>query len=154
MAIHLNNRGGGSGGGGIGIGRRRSRRVMHEINVTPFVDVMLVLLIVFMVTAPLLAVGIPVDLPDTRASDTLAEERPPLVITVQEDGVISVQKTAIDRTLLAARLQAISAENADIEVYVRGDRGVPYGEVISVMDLIKQAGLNRVKLVTKLANDG
>ena len=150
MAIHLNNRSGGSGG----ISGRRSRRVMHEINVTPFVDVMLVLLIVFMVTAPLLAVGIPVDLPDTRASDTLAEERPPLVITVQEDGVISVQKTAIDRTLLAARLQAISAENADIEVYVRGDRGVPYGEVISVMDLIKQAGLNRVKLVTKLANDG
>ncbi|MCG8626468.1 MAG: protein TolR [Proteobacteria bacterium] len=147
MAMHLNNRGGSNNG-------RRSRRVMHEINVTPFVDVMLVLLIVFMVTAPLLAVGIPVDLPDTRASDTLAEERPPLVITVQEDGVISVQKTAIDRTLLAARLQAISAENADIEVYVRGDRGVPYGEVISVMDLIKQAGLNRVKLVTKLANDG
>ena len=147
MAIHLNNRSGGNSG-------RRSRRVMHEINVTPFVDVMLVLLIVFMVTAPLLAVGIPVDLPDTRASDTLAEERPPLVITVQEDGVISVQKTAIDRTLLAARLQAISAENTDIEVYVRGDRGVPYGEVISVMDLIKQAGLNRVKLVTKLANDG
>ena len=147
MAMHLNNRGGSNNG-------RRSRRVMHEINVTPFVDVMLVLLIVFMVTAPLLAVGIPVDLPDTRASDTLAEERPPLVITVQEDGVISVQKTAIDRTLLAARLQAISAETADIEVYVRGDRGVPYGEVISVMDLIKQAGLNRVKLVTKLANDG
>ena len=142
MAMQLNTRGSG-----------RKRRVMHEINVTPFVDVMLVLLIVFMVTAPLLAVGIPVDLPDTRASDVLAEEKPPLVITVQADGVISIQKTAIDRNLLAVRLEAISAENPDVEVYVRGDSGVPYGEVVAVMDLIKQVGLSRVKLVTKLANE-
>ena len=126
---------------------------MSEINVTPFVDVMLVLLIVFMVTAPLLTVGIPVELPETRSSDTLSDDQAPLVVTVQEDGSVSLQKNIMDADTLIARLQAIVVENPSVELYVRGDRGVPYGTVIGVMDMIKSAGMSRVKLVTKLADE-
>lgn len=131
--------------------RGRGRlRPMSEINVTPFVDVMLVLLIVFMVTAPLLAVGVPVELPETRASDVLADEQPPLVITVQRDGVLSLQKVEMDTPTLLARLRAVIEENPEVEIYVRGDREVLYGEIVGVMDMIRAAGLSRVKLVTKL----
>ena len=126
---------------------------MSEINVTPFVDVMLVLLIVFMVTAPLLTVGIPVELPETRSSDTLSDDQAPLVVTVQEDGSVSLQKNIMDADTLIARLQAIVVENPFVELYVRGDRRVPYGTVIGVMDMIKSAGMSRVKLVTKLADE-
>lgn len=134
-------------------GRLKRRRPMSEINVTPFVDVMLVLLIVFMVTAPLLTVGIPVELPETRSSDTLSDDQAPLVVTVQEDGSVSLQKNIMDADTLIARLQAIVVENPSIELYVRGDRRVPYGTVIGVMDMIKSAGMSRVKLVTKLADE-
>ncbi|MEC8728447.1 MAG: protein TolR [Candidatus Puniceispirillales bacterium] len=126
---------------------------MSDINVTPFVDVMLVLLIVFMVTAPLLTVGIPVELPETKASDTLSDDQAPLVITVQEDGVINLQKKAMEADILVARLQAIIVENPTVEVYVRGDRDVSYGTVIGVMDMIKSAGIAQVKLVTKIADE-
>jgi len=134
-----------------GCGKRR--RPMSEINVTPFVDVMLVLLIVFMVTAPLLTVGIPVELPETKASDALSDDQAPLVVTVQEDGSVSLQKNIMDADTLIARLQAIVDENPSVELYVRGDRRVPYGTVIGVMDMIKSAGMSRVKLVTKLADE-
>jgi biopolymer transport protein TolR len=134
-------------------GRLKRRRPMSEINVTPFVDVMLVLLIVFMVTAPLLTVGIPVELPETRSSDTLSDDQAPLVVTVQEDGSVSLQKNIMDEDTLIARLQAIVVENPSVELYVRGDRRVPYGTVIGVMDMIKSAGMSRVKLVTKLADE-
>jgi len=134
-------------------GRLKRRRPMSEINVTPFVDVMLVLLIVFMVTAPLLTVGIPVELPETRSSDTLSDDQAPLVVTVQEDGSVSLQKKIMDTDTLIARLQAIVVENPSVELYVRGDRRVPYGTVIGVMDMIKSAGMSRVKLVTKLADE-
>ena len=134
-------------------GRLKRRRPMSEINVTPFVDVMLVLLIVFMVTAPLLTVGIPVELPETRSSDTLSDDQSPLVATVQEDGSVSLQKNIMDADTLIARLQAIVVENPSVELYVRGDRRVPYGTVIGVMDMIKSAGMSRVKLVTKLADE-
>ena len=134
-------------------GRLKRRRPMSEINVTPFVDVMLVLLIVFMVTAPLLTVGIPVELPETRSSDTLSDDQAPLVVTVQEDGSVSLQKNIMDADKLIARLQAIVVENPSVELYVRGDRRVPYGTVIGVMDMIKSAGMSRVKLVTKLADE-
>lgn len=134
-------------------GRGKRRRPMSEINVTPFVDVMLVLLIVFMVTAPLLTVGIPVELPETKASDALSDDQAPLVVTVQEDGAVSLQKNIMDADTLIARLQAIVAENPSVELYVRGDRRVPYGTVIGVMDMIKSAGMSRVKLVTKLADE-
>jgi biopolymer transport protein TolR len=134
-------------------GRGKRRRPMSEINVTPFVDVMLVLLIVFMVTAPLLTVGIPVELPETKASDALSDDQAPLVVTVQEDGSVSLQKNIMDADTLIARLQAIVDENPSVELYVRGDRRVPYGTVIGVMDMIKSAGMSRVKLVTKLADE-
>jgi biopolymer transport protein TolR len=134
-------------------GRLKRRRPMSEINVTPFVDVMLVLLIVFMVTAPLLTVGIPVELPETRSSDTLSDDQAPLVVAVQEDGSVSLQKNIMDADTLIARLQAIVVENPSVELYVRGDRRVPYGTVIGVMDMIKSAGMSRVKLVTKLADE-
>lgn len=134
-------------------GRGKRRRPMSEINVTPFVDVMLVLLIVFMVTAPLLTVGIPVELPETKASDPLSDDQAPLVVTVQEDGSVSLQKNIMDADTLIARLQAIVDENPSVELYVRGDRRVPYGTVIGVMDMIKSAGMSRVKLVTKLADE-
>jgi biopolymer transport protein TolR len=135
------------------LGKRSRKRPMSEINVTPFVDVMLVLLIVFMVTAPLLTVGIPVELPETTASDTLSDDQAPLVITVQENGVISLQKKAMEADILVARLQAIIVENPTVEVYVRGDRDVSYGTVIGVMDMIKSAGIAQVKLVTKIADE-
>jgi biopolymer transport protein TolR len=135
------------------LGKRSRKRPMSEINVTPFVDVMLVLLIVFMVTAPLLTVGIPVELPETKASDTLSDDQAPLVITVQENGVISLQKKAMEADILVARLQAIIVENPTVEVYVRGDRDVSYGTVIGVMDMIKSAGIAQVKLVTKIADE-
>lgn len=134
-------------------GKRSRKRPMSDINVTPFVDVMLVLLIVFMVTAPLLTVGIPVELPETKASDTLSDDQAPLVITVQEDGVINLQKKAMEADILVARLQAIIVENPTVEVYVRGDRDVSYGTVIGVMDMIKSAGITQVKLVTKIADE-
>jgi biopolymer transport protein TolR len=134
-------------------GRGKRRRPMSEINVTPFVDVMLVLLIVFMVTAPHLTVGIPVELPETKASDALSDDQAPLVVTVQEDGSVSLQKNIMDADTLIARLQAIVDENPSVELYVRGDRRVPYGTVIGVMDMIKSAGMSRVKLVTKLADE-
>ena len=134
-------------------GKRGRKSPMSEINVTPFVDVMLVLLIVFMVTAPLLTVGIPVELPETKASDSLSADQAPLVITVQENGVVSLQKKAMDTDVLVARLQAIVIENPWVEVYVRGDRDVSYGTVIGIMDLIKSAGIAQVKLVTKLADE-
>jgi biopolymer transport protein TolR len=134
-------------------GRGQRRRPMSEINVTPFVDVMLVLLIVFMVTAPLLTVGIPVELPETKASDALSDDQAPLVVTVQEDGSVSLQKNEMDADTLIARLQAIVDENPSVELYVRGDRRVPYGTVIGVMDMIKSAGMSSVKLVTKLADE-
>ena len=134
-------------------GKRSRKRPISDINVTPFVDVMLVLLIVFMVTAPLLTVGIPVELPETKASDTLSDDQAPLVITVQEDGVINLQKKAMEADILVARLQAIIVENPTVEVYVRGDRDVSYGTVIGVMDMIKSAGIAQVKLVTKIADE-
>jgi len=95
-------------------GRGKRRRPMSEINVTPFVDVMLVLLIVFMVTAPLLTVGIPVELPETKASDALSDDQSPLVVTVQEDGSVSLQKNIMDADTLIARLQAIVDENPSV----------------------------------------
>ena len=134
-------------------GGRRKLRPIGEINVTPFVDVMLVLLIVFMVTAPLLAVGIPVDLPETSSSDALEEDQPPLVITVQKDGTINLQKIPMEEATLIARLQAIVTENPGVDVYVRGDREVTYGEVVRIMDMIKTAGIVQVKLVTRPADE-
>ena len=130
--------------------RRLSRyQPMSEINVTPMVDVMLVLLIVFMVTAPLLTAGIPVDLPQTRA-EVLHEPEEPLVITVDAAGRIFLQETDIELDSLVPRLAAITQNRADSRIYVRGDRTIAYGRVMEVMGAVTSAGFTRVALVAEL----
>ena len=132
-------------------GRRRGRRrALSEINVTPFVDVMLVLLIVFMVTAPLLTVGVPVDLPKTRAQ-TLGQDREPLSVTVKRDGSIYLQNTPIAEDELVAKLTAIAANGYDQRIFVRGDKLVDYGRVMEVMGLLSAAGFTHIGLVTDVA---
>jgi biopolymer transport protein TolR len=128
-------------------GRKRSRRrPMAEINVTPFVDVMLVLLIVFMVTAPLLTVGVPVDLPKTQAQP-LSQSREPLSVTVKTSGIF-LQNQPIAEDALVPKLQAISRNGYEERIFVRGDRRVDYGRVMEVMGLLNQAGFTRIGLVT------
>jgi len=125
----------------------RSFKPMSEINVTPFVDVMLVLLVVFMITAPLLTVGVPVDLPQTKAKP-LAGQDEPLEVTVDKQSRVWLQETEIELDSLVARLQAIAARKADTRIFVRGDRAVNYGRVLEVMATLNAAGFNRVGLVT------
>jgi len=132
------------------IGRRRRARPLSEINVTPFVDVMLVLLIVFMVTAPLLTVGVPVDLPKTKAQ-ALSQDREPLSVSVRRDGSIYLQNTRITEDGLVPRLTAIAANGYDQRIFVRGDRSVDYGRVMQVMALISAAGFTHIGLVTDIA---
>jgi biopolymer transport protein TolR len=127
----------------------RRYRPLAEINVTPFVDVMLVLLIVFMVTAPLLTVGVPVDLPKTKAK-TIADSEEPLVISVNAEGVIFLQDTEVEIESLVPRLKAITANKADTRIYVRGDRSIDYGRVLEVMGTVNVAGFTRVALVAEL----
>jgi biopolymer transport protein TolR len=131
---------------------RRSRRgrAMSEINVTPFVDVMLVLLIVFMVTAPLLTVGVPVDLPKTRAP-ALGQDKEPLSVTVSKDGKIYLQKEVVTEDALVPKLQAISQNGYDQRIFVRGDKTVDYGRVMVVMGLLASAGFTHIGLVTDVA---
>ncbi len=138
-----------NGGNGGGRRRRGGYRPMSEINVTPFVDVMLVLLIVFMVTAPLLTVGVPVDLPKTKAK-SIAESEEPLVISVNLEGTIFIQETAVELENLVPRLQAITENKADTRIYVRGDQGVNYGRIMEVMGNINIAGFTRVALIAEL----
>ena len=130
-----------------GRGRRQRRRAMSEINVTPMVDVMLVLLIVFMVTAPLLTVGVPVDLPKTRAP-ALGQDKEPLSVTVAKDGKVYLQKQAVDPETLVAKLQAISQNGYDQRIFVRGDKTVDYGRVMQVMGMLAAAGFTHIGLVT------
>jgi biopolymer transport protein TolR len=131
-------------------GRRRRSRPMSEINVTPFVDVMLVLLIVFMVTAPLLTVGVPVDLPKTRAQ-TLGQDREPLSVTIRKGGRIYVQNTPVGDDDLVPRLTAIAANGYDQRIFVRGDKSVDYGRVMEIMAMISAAGFTHIGLVTDVA---
>ena len=130
-------------------GRGRRHRPMGEINVTPFVDVMLVLLIVFMVTAPLLTVGVEVDLPKTKAGQINADAAP-LVVSIKADGSLHLQDTEVPADALVPRLEAISDANPQVRIFVRGDKAVAYGEVLGVMGRIQAAGFERVALVAKL----
>src|SRR5580692_8218727 len=123
-------------------------RPMADINVTPLVDVMLVLLVVFMVTAPLLTVGVPVDLPQT-AAPPINEPKEPTVISVNKDGAIFIQETSIPIDTLVSRLQAITGANPDAVLYVRGDKDINYGRVLEVMSLISNAGFRKVSLVAE-----
>ncbi|MGH6828741.1 MAG: protein TolR [Rhizomicrobium sp.] len=131
-------------------GRRVRRRPLSEINVTPFVDVMLVLLIVFMVTAPLLTVGVPVDLPKTKAP-ALGQDKEPLSVTISKDGKIYLQKEAVSEDALVPKLQAISRNGYDQRIFVRGDKTVDYGRVMVVMGLLASAGFTHIGLVTDVA---
>ena len=125
---------------------------MSEINVTPFVDVMLVLLIVFMVTAPLLTVGIPVDLPKVKAN-ALTDQKDPIEITVKLDGLIYLGESEVEIDNLIPRLNAITDQNTEARIYVRGDRVVPYGRVMEIMSIINSAGYIKVALVAQNPSD-
>ena len=125
---------------------------MSSINVTPFVDVMLVLLIVFMITAPLLTVGVPVDLPKTQAGQLNADSNP-LIVTLNKDGLIYIQEVKVKKEELLIRLKAISGINKKSRIFVRGDSNILYGEVLKLMGIIQAAGYERVALVAKLPNE-
>src|ERR687897_2704078 len=135
---------GGAGTAGGRRGSRRSyRRLNSEINVTPFVDVMLVLLIVFMVAAPLLTVGVPIELPETRAKP-LQGDTEPLTVSVTPEGKIFLQEAEVDLDTLAPKLVAIAKSGYDERIYVRGDRTVNYGNVMRVMGVLNEAGFRRI----------
>lgn len=135
------------------IGRRRRRRrraVMSEINVTPMVDVMLVLLIIFMVSAPLLTVGVPIDLPQSQAK-SIEQDKEPLTISVNDKGQVYLQDSEIGVDDLIAKLQAVAQARGgnDARIFVRGDRSVSYGTMMKVMGQLSAAGFHRVALVTE-----
>ena len=125
---------------------------MSEINVTPFVDVMLVLLIVFMVTAPLLTVGIPVDLPKVKAN-ALTDQKDPIEITIKLNGSVYLGESIVEVENLIPRLNAITDQNVEARIYVRGDRVVAYGRIMEIMSLINSAGYIKVALVTQNSSD-
>ncbi len=129
--------------------RSRRSKSMSDINVTPFVDVMLVLLIVFMVTAPMMTVGISVDLPEASAA-SINEKTEPLTISVNKEGKIYLQETELDLNGLVPRLVAITGENPDARIFVRGDQAINYGVIVQVMGAINSAGFRKVALLAEL----
>jgi len=132
------------------VGSRSARyRPMSEINVTPMVDVMLVLLVIFMVTAPLLTVGVPVDLPQTQAP-AINEPKEPLVITINSKGDVYLQNNQIDPKDLGTRLVAVTNNNPNATIYVRGYRAIDYGRVLEVMGIVSSAGFTKVSLIAEL----
>ena len=142
------------GGAHSGVfGKRRHRRspVMAEINVTPMVDVMLVLLIIFMVSAPLLTVGVPIDLPQSQAK-SMDQDKEPLAVSVNDKGQVFLQNSEIKLEELVPKLKAITEARggADERIYVRGDKAVDYGTVMKVMGRLSAAGFRRVALVTEV----
>ncbi|MEP3919541.1 protein TolR [Ascidiaceihabitans sp.] len=137
-----------------GGGRRRRRggrtRPMAEINVTPFVDVMLVLLIIFMVAAPLLTVGVPVELPKTAAGALDVEQEEPLTVTITAEGEVQIQTTATARDDLVPKLRAIASERDSDKVFLRADGAVPYEVVMQVMGALNAGGFSNIGLVTDI----
>ncbi|WP_111735234.1 protein TolR [Roseovarius amoyensis] len=132
--------------------RRRGRgrsRPMAEINVTPFVDVMLVLLIIFMVAAPLMTVGVPVELPKTAANSLPSEQEEPLTVTITAEGTVTLQTTEIARDELVTRLRAIAAERDSTRIFLRADGAVPYAQVMQVMGALNRGGFSNIGLVTE-----
>ena len=128
---------------------RKRNKSLSQINVTPFVDVMLVLLIVFMITAPLLTVGVSVDLPKTKASQ-LNAKGDPIVISIKQNGELFIQERAVEDIQLLPRLVAIASGNKNLRIYVRGDKNVSYGIVLDTIAKIKKSGFKKVALVAKL----
>ncbi|MHA1597981.1 MAG: protein TolR [Alphaproteobacteria bacterium] len=140
----------GNSNGGSRLGYRNRRRPMSEINVTPMVDVMLVLLVIFMVTAPLLSVGVTVDLPKTKASVVPGEDEP-LAVSVNAEGNVFLQETEMELEALVPRLKAITGNNPDVRIFVRGDKNVNYGRVMEVIGVVNAAGFRKVALITQRA---
>jgi len=137
-------------------GRRRNRpraRPMSEINVTPFVDVMLVLLIIFMVAAPLLTVGVPLELPESRAEALPSDEDEPLTVNLDGEGRIFIQDTEVGASELVPRLSAIQEARGSDRIYLRADRSLDYGRVMAVMGALNGAGFRNIGLVTDQAQD-
>ena len=127
---------------------RSSKEPMSEINVTPFVDVMLVLLIIFMVTAPLLTVGVQVDLPESSA-DSLPEEAEPLTLSINSKGEIFIQDTKVEYDNIIAKVLAVSKNRTDTRIYVRGDKTINYGRVLEIMGLLSGSGFTKVALISE-----
>lgn len=136
-----------SGGGGGRRGKRGSYRPMADINVTPLVDVMLVLLIVFMVAAPLLTAGVSVDLPEAKAKNLPGQDEP-MAISIDAEGKIYLQEDPVALDELVPRLIAITGANPDLRLFIRGDSSIDYGRVMQVMGLVNAAGYNKVALIT------
>ena len=132
---------------------RRGSRLVAEINVTPFVDVMLVLLVIFMITAPLLTSTVPVDLPQTQAARATGQDEP-LVVTVNSSGSVFLMDSELDLETLVARLRAITNNNNEARIFVRGDKAINYGRVLEVMGAISAAGFNKVALVAEVPAGG
>ena len=138
-----------SAGGGGRRGRRKGRAAaMSEINVTPFVDVMLVLLIIFMVAAPMLTVGVPLELPKTAAAALPTEQEEPLTISITADGGIAIQNTVVSDAELIPKLTAIAAERTSNKVFLRADGAISYGRVAQVMGALNAGGFHEINLVT------
>ncbi len=131
---------------------RRKPNLMSEINVTPMVDVMLVLLIIFMVTSPMLVAGVKVDLPETTSSPISGQDEP-LSITVDKKGQIYLMETPIDSKSLVEKLKAVTSEKYDTRIFVRGDKNSSYGDIIGVVGQINAAGFTRVALITSIKNN-
>ena len=128
---------------------RRAFTPVAEINVTPMVDVMLVLLVIFIVTAPLLTTGVNVNLPQTKRTKSLPQDNKALTLYVQKDGSLVLNDAAVDSESLQARLAAVRDSNADVRIYVKGDKDVPYGVMMQVMASVTAAGITQVAFVTE-----
>ena len=127
---------------------RSSKEPMSEINVTPFVDVMLVLLIIFMVTAPLLTVGVQVDLPES-AADSLSEDQEPLTLSINSKGEVFIQEHLVEFEKIVPKILAISNNRTDTRISVRGDRSINYGRVLEIMGKLSGAGFSKVALISE-----
>lgn len=138
---------------GGGTGRRRRRggaQPIAEINITPFVDVMLVLLIIFMVAAPLLTVGVPVELPKTAAQALPAEQEEPLTVTITAEGTVQIMTTETEREELVSKLRAVATEREGDRVFLRADGSVPYSTVMEIMGALNAGGFSNIGLVTDI----
>jgi biopolymer transport protein TolR len=143
MGVSLGNRGGYGRGGG------RSRRPMADINITPMVDVMLVLLIIFMVAAPLLTAGVPIDLPDSKAKAISNEDNKPLEVSLAKDGKIFVGETEVTEERVVTILESMTESNPDRRIYIRADKSLDYGRVMRILGNINGAGFNKVALISE-----
>ena len=128
--------------------KRSSKEPMSEINVTPFVDVMLVLLIIFMVTAPLLTVGVQVDLPES-AADSLSDDQEPLTVTINSKGEVFIQEHQVEYDKVIAKILAIAKNRTDTRIYVRGDKTINYGRVLEIMGMLSGSGFTKVALISE-----